>query len=90
MQFGPTIRIPESLTISSSLASSSAPSPPTSANPADITTIPRTPASAHWVTTSKTNLCGTTTKARSTSSGMSAMVGYALTDRTTRELGLTG
>jgi hypothetical protein len=54
MQFGPTIRIPESRTTPSNSASSLAPSSPVSEKPAEITTMPRTPAKAHWRVTSMT------------------------------------
>ncbi len=54
MQFGPTIRIPAARTFSSSFRSSSTPSPPTSENPAEITTSPLTPFSAQSSMTGST------------------------------------
>ena len=43
MQLGPTIRIPYFLSLALTFASISAPTPPTSRNPAVIVTSPRTP-----------------------------------------------
>ena len=90
MQFGPTIRIPAERTNASSSSSSSIPAPPTSENPAVITTSALTPFSMHSSTLRITNLAGTTMNARSTLPGTSRIEGYAATDRTTGDFGLTG
>ena len=50
-------------------------SSPDSPKPADITTRPCTPRAPHWPTTSLTSAAGTASTARSTSPGMSAMLG---------------
>ncbi len=72
MQLGPTMRIPARRTASTTFRSSATPLSPISEKPAEITTTPRTPFSAHSFTTSSTWLPGTTMKARSTVSGISS------------------
>ncbi len=71
MQLGPTMRIPCLRTTSIRRCSRSTPSPPTSRNPAEITTNPATPAAPHSSATPITCSFGTTTTARSTRSGTS-------------------
>ncbi len=70
-QLGPIMRIPASRTMSSNSRSRAAPSAPISEKPAEMTTIPRTPAETQSRATSSTCSAGTTMKARSTSSGTS-------------------
>ncbi len=73
MQLGPTMRIPYLRTTAISRRSRSTPSPPTSRNPAEITTNPATPAAPHSSATAITCSFGTTIIASSTGSGTSAI-----------------
>ena len=84
------IRIRPRRACSRTCRSSSAPGPPTSLNPAEITIAPRTPASTHSPITSGTVAAGVTITARSTGSGTSPIVGYALIPSTFGRFGLTG
>ena len=90
MQLGPTIRIPWRRTISSSCASLPTPSPPTSANPAVMTTSPFTPFFPHSSAAASTRCFGTTMTASSTGSGIADTLGYARIEWTTAAWGLTG
>ena len=58
--------------------------------PAETTIAPRTPTAAHSPTTPGTVAAGVAITARSTGSGTSAMVGYALIPSTFARFGLTG
>ena len=89
-QFGPTSRMPASRQTPSSSRSSWAPFLPVSAKPADSTSTPRTPFSAHSPATSTTASAGTAITARSTSAGTAAMLGKAGTPCTVSAAGLTG
>ncbi len=66
MQFGPISRIPDARHTSRSSRCNAAPSEPVSANPAEITTSPRTPFSPHSRATAMTCAAGTATNATST------------------------
>ncbi len=77
MQLGPITRMPWRRARPTSSRSASACEPPTSAKPAEITTIPCTPARTQSCATSGTAAAGTTTIARSTRSGTSTTLGYA-------------
>jgi len=90
MEFGPTRRMLARRAISTSSSSARRPSSPVSAKPAEMTTSPRTPFSAHCSAISRTWGPGTTTMARSTGSGMSRRESYALTELTTAAFGFTG
>ena len=90
MQFGPTRTIPYRFTSSTRRFSRSAPTPPISRNPAVITTRPRTPFFPHASTASRAASAGTVTIARSTGSGTSPMLGYALIPWTESAFGFTG
>ena len=69
MQLGPMIRIPYARQMSTSSRCLAGPSPPTSANPEEMTTSPRTPFSPHSRATWRTNAAGTTMNATSTGPG---------------------
>ena len=90
MVLGPMRRRPSRRACSTRAASRAAPSAPTSAKPAEMTTRPRTRLRPHCSTTSGTCSAGTTTTARSMSSGTSRMVGWARTLATTSASGFTG
>ena len=75
MQFGPIIRMPYRRTMSRTSASNTAPSSPTSLNPAVMTTMPRTPLRPQDSTCEATKRRGTAMIARSTSSGIASTVG---------------
>ena len=75
MQFGPMIRIPYARHTSTSSLCLAGPSPPTSANPDEITTSPRTPFSPHSLATWRTNAAGTTMNATSTGPGTFSIAG---------------
>src|SRR5262249_5787474 len=74
-QLGPTSRTPQRRAFSRSARSSFAPSAPTSANPAVITTAERTPALPHSSITPGTVLAGVAMTARSTGAGTLATDG---------------
>ena len=80
---GPMSRNPRRRACSRRAASRSMPSGPDSANPAEITTRPCTRFRPHCSTTSVICSAGTTTTARSISSGMSRIDGWARTLATT-------
>ena len=90
MVLGPMSRIPSRRAWSTSSALSPAPSAPVSAKPAEMTTRPCTRLRPHCSTTSATWSAGTTTTARSISSGTSRIDGWARTLATTSASGLTG
>ncbi len=71
MQFGPMSRIPACRHTARSSRWRSRPSSPVSANPAEMTTSPRTPLAAHSRAASTTPGAGTTITARSTGPGTS-------------------
>ena len=73
MQFGPIMRMPCRRTISMRRVSRSAPSPPISRKPAEMTTSPRTFAAPHSSAMSSTCSLGTTMTAMSHASGTSAI-----------------
>ena len=77
MQFGPIIVSWYSWHRARSRASRSIPTPPTSRNPAVITTRPFTPFFPHASAASRAKSAGTVITARSTGSGTSRMLGYA-------------
>ena len=74
-QLGPMTRTPCLRASSTTWRSSSAPSGPTSLNPAEMTTTARTPASPHWAMRAGTVGGGVTMTARSTGSGMAPISG---------------
>ncbi len=74
-QLGPSMRMPDRPAMSASSRSAAIPSPPTSPNPALMTTAPFTPFSPQSVSTSGTTGAGTTITAMSTTWGISATVG---------------
>ena len=74
----------------SSLMDSSIPGAPNSLNPAEITTAPRTPTSPQSRMIPGMDGAGVTTTARSTCSGMSLPLGYALMPSTLGRFGFTG
>ncbi len=90
MVLGPMRRMPSRRAWSTRAASRRAPSAPVSAKPAEITTSPCTRLRPHCSTTSGTWSAGTTTTARSMSSGTSRIDGWARTLATTSASGLTG
>jgi hypothetical protein len=90
MQLGPTMRMPASRTTASSSCSRRTPSPPTSLNPAEITTSPRTPAAVHSRATVTTCSLGTVITARSTGRPMAPTEGYAGIEWMAAALGFTG
>ncbi len=73
IQFGPIMRMPDSLQTRTSSCCSAAPSAPVSAKPDEITTRAWTPFWAHSFATVTTALAGTTMKARSTGPGHFSM-----------------
>ncbi len=79
MQLGPTMRMPAPRTISLRRASTFLPSAEISANPAVITTTPRTPARAHSRSTSSTAGAGTATTTRSTCAPIAVTLGKHFT-----------
>ena len=90
MQFGPTSRIPSSLTRVTSARSRAAPASPDSRNPAEMTTTAGMPRTPHSSTTSSTASLGTATTARSTSPRISRTERQAGMEWTTRADGFTG
>src|SRR5665213_384491 len=89
-QLGPITRIPAGLALAMIRRSNSAPSGPTSLNPAEITMTDLTPTCAHSATSWGTALAGVTMTAKSTGSLMPRMLGKALSPKTPACLGLTG
>ncbi len=89
-QFGPTTRTPQERATRSTSASRAVPSAPSSLNPAERITTPYTCLRPHSSTTAATESAGTAITARSTSSGMSRMLGAARTVATWCALGFTG
>src|SRR5579871_152714 len=89
-QLGPMTRTLPARASSRTCRSKAAPSGPISLNPAEITTAPRTPFSPHSRIIPGTEGGGVTTTARSTSSGISEIEGYAFTPNTLERFGLTG
>src|SRR3990172_3403909 len=90
MQLGPTIRMPALRTTSISWRSRSTPSPPTSLNPAEITTSPLTPASTHSRATRTTVSLGTAMMPRSTGLPIPLTEGNAGIEWIAGALGFTG
>ncbi len=89
-QLGPMMRMPYSLALATRSRSSLAPSSPTSLKPAEMTTAVGTPASPHSSMMPGIDTAGVTMTARSTFSGMDAMLLWAWMPRTLGRLGLTG
>ena len=81
-QFGPIRRAPWARTSASNCSCRSAPSLPTSANPAEITTSARTPLRSASSAAASTCSPGTAITARSTGSGISATEAYPRTPAT--------
>src|SRR5579875_1274083 len=89
-QFGPTTRMPATCAMRTSSCWATAPSPPASAKPAEITTSAPTPLAPQSSTTDGTAAAGTATTARSTSPGTARTVGQHGIDATEVAAGLTG
>ena len=89
-QLGPMMRIFPRWASANISLSRAAPFSPISLNPADMTIAPFTPLSTHWRITPGTVGAGVTITARSTSSGTSSTVGYALMPRTFTRFRFTG
>ena len=75
MQLGPMSRTPAARAWWRSSSCRARPSPPTSANPAEITHTARTPSRPAWSTTPATSGAGTATSARSGGLGQEAKSG---------------
>ena len=89
-QFGPISRAPCARTLASSCSWRRTPSMPVSANPAEITQRARVPFAIAASASASTMSPGTQKTARSTTSGMSAIDGYAFTPAIEGAFGLTG
>ena len=87
-QLGPMMRMPYSSALATRSRSSWAPSSPTSLKPAEMTTAVGTPASPHSSMMPGIDLGGVTMTARSTCSGMDAMLGWALDAQDAGALGV--
>ena len=89
-QFGPTIRIPLARAVARIWRSSSAPSGPTSLNPAEMMTTALTPAAAHSSIVAGMVGAGVAMTTSSGFSGSAARFGYARTPRMLARFWLTG
>ena len=88
--FGPTSRMPYFRAISMHCCSNALPAGPTSRKPAVMITAPFKPRWPLCSSTRGTTLLGTRTTARSTGSGQSSTLGYALSPKISGAVGLTG
>ncbi len=89
-QLGPMIRIPFARAVARIRLSSSAPSGPTSLNPAEMMTTAFTPAAAHSSTVAGMVVAGVAMTTSSGVSGRAARFGYARTPRMLARFWLTG